>query len=91
MLNRPAAAASILLALTACASAPPAPDAKSTAVAHTPASVNCVATPTGLLAPPRDCAVFGHTWTQNDIDRTGAATTAGALRLLDPTITVTGH
>jgi hypothetical protein len=61
------------------------------ATARTQAPANCVATPTGLLASPKDCAGAGHTWTQQDIDRSGAATTAGALRLLDPTITVTGH
>jgi len=90
MLNRFAAAALVLLALAACASTPPAPDtSRATARAVPPG--NCVATPTGLLAPPKDCAGFGHTWTQRDIDRTGAPTVAGALRLLDPTLTVTGN
>jgi len=86
---RVAGAALVVLALGACASTPPA--SKSAATARATAPANCVATPTGLLAPPKDCAGFGHTWTQTDIDRTGAATTAGALRLLDPTLTVTGH
>jgi len=78
-----------LLALTACASTPPEPPRKSLAAANPP--VSCVATPTGLLAPPKDCAGFGHTWTRDNIERTGAPTTADALRLLDPTLTVTGH
>jgi hypothetical protein len=89
VLNRPVATALVLLALAACASTPPAPAAKTAAT--TGAAVNCVSTPTGLLAPPKDCAASGHTWTQQDINRSGAATTADALRLLDPTVTVTGH
>jgi hypothetical protein len=75
------------VALSACASTPPATGTRA-ATAHNAPAVSCVATPTGQLAPPRDCAGWGHTWTQQDIDRSGAATTSDALRLLDPTITV---
>jgi hypothetical protein len=38
-----------------------------------------------------DCAGFGRTYTQEDIQRTGQPTTAQALRLLDPSLTVHGH
>jgi hypothetical protein len=87
---RVAGVALILLALAGCASTPPAPGAKSAAARDVPRNT-CAATPTGLVATPPDCATFGHTWTQDNISRTGAQTTAGALRLLDPTVTVTGH
>jgi hypothetical protein len=87
---RVAAAGLALVVLAACASAPPQPGSRATSARDLP-PVSCVATPTGLVASPRDCAVNGHTWTQDNISRTGAQTTAGALRLLDPTLTVTGH
>ena len=89
-MNRHIAAAALILALAACASTPQAPAPRSAAVRDQP-TPTCAATPTGLVAAPRDCAAFGHTWTQDNISRTGAQTTAGALRLLDPTITITGH
>lgn len=90
MLNRATAAALIVgLALAGCASTPTSHTTPATA-RNAPATT-CVGTPTGLLAPPRDCAGSGHTWTQHQIERTGAPTTAGALRLLDPTVTVTGN
>jgi hypothetical protein len=41
-----------------------------------------------MVGTPPKCVGSGHTWTQRDIDRTGAADTANALRLLDPTLTV---
>ena len=78
----------LAVTLGACASTPPDAPRKATTVARNQPSVTCVATPTGQLAPPRDCAGFGHTWTQKDIERSGAADTADALRLLDPTVTV---
>jgi hypothetical protein len=37
---------------------------------------------------PADCSAFGRTYSSDDIDRTGATTTGGALRLLDPSVTV---
>lgn len=90
-MNRTTAVALIIgLALAGCASTPPTTRATPT-TARNAGPATCVATPTGLLAPPRDCAGAGHTWTQHQIERTGAPTTAGALRLLDPTITVTGN
>jgi hypothetical protein len=33
------------------------------------------------------CSAVGHSYSSDDIDRTGSITTAGALRLLDPSIT----
>ena len=41
-----------------------------------------------IPAPPGNCAGFGSTYTQEDIEHTGKTTVGGALRELDPTITV---
>jgi hypothetical protein len=41
-----------------------------------------------LPASDRICPEFGHSWTSQDIQRTGATTVGDALRLLDPTLTV---
>ena len=41
-----------------------------------------------LPASDRKCPDFGHSWTSQDIQRTGATTVGEALRLLDPTLTV---
>jgi hypothetical protein len=49
---------------------------------------------TGSLIPPKpgQCLpVAGRSYDQDDIRRTGARTTAEALRLLDPSVTVRGH
>jgi hypothetical protein len=74
------------LALGACAStsgnAPMKP-----VTASQPAG--CVSdTGSRIHAPPGNCAGFGSTYTQEDIERTGKTTVGGALRELDPTITV---
>jgi hypothetical protein len=74
----------LLLALAACAST------------HTPRSANavppgCVAS-TGTRLPVSDkCAGPGRTYTQEDIDRTGATTAGEALRNLNPALTIGGH
>jgi hypothetical protein len=89
MSTRMAALSSIAaaLALGACAStsgnAPTKP-----VTASRPAG--CVSD-TGSLIParPGNCAGFGNTYTQEDIQRTGTSTAGGALRQLDPTVTVT--
>ena len=74
------------LALGACAStsgnAPAMPLA-----ASQPAG--CVSGTGSRIAAPGNCAGFGHTYTQEDIHRTGTTTVGDALRELDPTITVT--
>jgi hypothetical protein len=74
------------LALGACAStsgnAPTKP-----VTASQPAG--CVSdTGSRIPAPPGNCAGFGSTYTQEDIEHTGKTTVGGALRELDPTITV---
>jgi len=35
-----------------------------------------------------NCTGFGRAYSGDDINRTGSATTAGSLRLLDPSLTV---
>ena len=52
----------------------------------------CVAdTATRIPVTPRDCAGAGRVWTDQDVKSTGATSAGQALRLLDPTVTVTGH
>jgi len=41
-----------------------------------------------LPASDRKCPEFGHSWSSQDIQRTGAPTVGDALRLLDPTLIV---
>jgi hypothetical protein len=46
-------------------------------------------TETGSRVPgSASCAASGHSYSSDDISRTGATTAAGSLRLLDPSITV---
>jgi hypothetical protein len=39
--------------------------------------------------PGTPCTGFGRTYSQTDIDQTGKTTVAGALGLLDPSLTIT--
>ena len=45
---------------------------------------------TGSRIPPRphECSGFGRSYSKEDIDRTGATTLGGALRLLDLAVTI---
>jgi len=93
MLNKLLIVAGLSLCVAACATTPPAtPDAskRTAATAATPAG--CV-TDTGTRLPvkPGDCAAPGHVWTDQEVRGTGVTDSAHALRLLDPTVTVTGH
>jgi len=47
-------------------------------------------TGTGSRIPVKGdrCSEIGHSYTSDDMNRTGATTVAGALRLLDPAITI---
>ncbi|HUE47794.1 MAG TPA: hypothetical protein VMO54_01190 [Steroidobacteraceae bacterium] len=90
MLKKLLLAACLVLPLAACTtpSATREPP-KSAALAPTP---GCVAdTATRIAVKEADCAGFGRTYTQQDIQRTGQSDTAQALRLLDPSLTVHGH
>src|SRR5580658_7580113 len=48
-------------------------------------------TPAFIPMSPVECAAFGQAWTHQAITTTGATDSARALRLLDPSVTVTGH
>jgi hypothetical protein len=76
-----------LALLSACAAtAPPKP-----AAAFVPPP-GCVGnTATRIPTSPSECAGFGSTYTQQDIERTGQPTPGGALRLLDPSLTIHGQ
>jgi hypothetical protein len=53
------------------------------------ARAGCVNQSGSLIPQTRGaCAGLGHTYSRADIDHTGATTVGEALRLLDPTITV---
>jgi hypothetical protein len=91
MSNKVLLGAALLLALAGCATTPstPPPTAKAAAVT-TP--VGCVgSTATRLPVAPGGCAGPGHTLTQDQLVRTGATDLAGALRLVDPTLTISGQ
>jgi hypothetical protein len=90
MLNRLLLGAGLTIALAACASTPP-PQPTQTAAAKAP--TGCVPeTATRIPASnPNTCAGFGHSWTQQDISRTGQPDPGAALRMLDPSMTVSGH
>jgi hypothetical protein len=92
MLKKLLLGACLVLPLAACTtpSATREPP-KSAALAPAP-TPGCVAdTATRIPVKERDCAGFGRTYTQQDIQRTGQTDTAQALRLLDPSLTVHGH
>jgi hypothetical protein len=75
------------LALGACAST--SGNAPSKPVAASPPA-GCVRDGgSAIPAPPGNCASFGSTYTQEDIQHTGKTTIGGALGLLDPTVTIT--
>ena len=89
MSTRMAALSSIAaaLALGACASTSGNVPAKRVA-ASPPAG--CVSdSGSRIPAPPGNCAGFGNTYTKEDIQHTGKTTVGGALRELDPTVTIT--
>ena len=58
-----------------------------------PGDLNCLRS-TGSLIPPRKggcLPVTGHSYSREELLRTGAPDTAGALRQLDPSLQVHGH
>jgi hypothetical protein len=92
MLKKLLLGACLVLPLAACTtpSATREPT-KSASLAPAP-TPGCVPdTATRIPVKEGDCAGFGRTYTQQDIQRTGATDAAQALRLLDPSLTVHGH
>ena len=86
MLKTLVPAACLVLSLAACAPAPTRPTEK---MASSPPG--CVRTASRINNKNDDCAGFGQSYTQQDIQRTGGTDAGQALRLLDPTLTVHGH
>jgi hypothetical protein len=77
----------LALLLTACATTP---SAAPTAAAKQMPPAGCVAsTATMLPTKPTSCTGPGNTYSFDDLQRTGATTVPGALRLLDPAVTIT--
>jgi hypothetical protein len=76
------------LALTAAGCAV-SPETRLAAQAPKPTSLDCLqSTGTRIKLGERECsAATGRSYSKDDLDRTGAATTAEALRRLDPSIT----
>ena len=84
--------ATVLLTLAACTTVSPPGEVARTAALAPAAARGCVAvTATRLPVKPEDCAGSGQTYTREDILRTGAHDTAGALQLLDPALRIYGH
>jgi hypothetical protein len=79
-----------LASLAACASAPTTPD-KAQAAAAKPASACVAQTATRIPVKDDECAGFGNTYTQRDIQNTGQTTLGPALQMLDPSVRTTGH
>lgn len=77
-------------AISGCASTAAQPDAKTRTAAVAPQCA--VETGSRIHRDSAHCSSSpSRTYTKDDIDRTGSTDTADALRLLDPTITVTHH
>jgi hypothetical protein len=76
--------------LAACATTPSAPPTAAAKTAEQVPPVGCVAsTGTSLPTKPTSCTAPGNTYSSRDLQQTGAVTVPGALRRLDPDITIT--
>jgi len=74
--------------LAACAATPPAPDTVVGRTAATAPHFNCLTTGTRIALKDGECAnVAGRSFSQEDLQRTGAIDAAQALRMLDPSFT----
>lgn len=86
---KPLAIGACLAVLSACATTPPTPAKTPTAAAQMPAG--CVGqTATRIPVKEGECAGFGNTYTQQDLQNTGQTYTEKALSMLDPSVRV-GH
>lgn len=86
MMTRTCATGALLAGLSICGCATTNSPPKNTAAVPP----TCL-TSTGSRIPasPGHCSAWGRTYSQTDIDRTGRTTVAGALGLLDPSVTIT--
>lgn len=78
-------AAALMLAACAATTAGVHPETVAPVVGQNPACL----TQTGsrIAGDDKHCSAFGHSYSNTDIERTGATSADDALRLLDPTIT----
>jgi hypothetical protein len=84
--------ACLTLCVAGCASSPSAPSAAKAGADAASPPLGCVPeTATRIPPSPRECGAFGHVWKHEDIKTTGATDAGQALRLLDPSLTVTGR
>jgi hypothetical protein len=88
MITRTCAAGALLgaLSICGCATTNKPPPTTAGAVPST-----CL-TATGSRIPPGSdfkCTAWGRSYSQTDLEQTGKTTTAGALGLLDPSLTIT--
>jgi hypothetical protein len=91
MSNKLLIGAGWVLCVAGCASNPSIPGAtphEAAAASSVPQALCATSTAARISPSSRECAVFGHSWTQEDIRSTGATDAGRALDLLDPTITV---
>lgn len=67
------------------------PDAATSASQKNPACMSETGSRLPSSGANANCSALAHSYSSDDIDRTGATTTGGALRLLDPSLTIIGH
>lgn len=80
----------VIVGLACCATTPPTSGQASRSARAAPVQSRTCLTSTGSRIPPSsgDClGVPGRSYTQQDIENTGATSPAEALSLLDPSIT----
>ncbi len=85
---RVVSATATALVLAACAATPlnVKPNTTSAAIARNPACLS--QTGSRITGDRASCMAFGHSYSGDDIDRTGYLDVGDALRVLDPTVTV---
>jgi hypothetical protein len=79
---------SILAALLLFGCAATSPNSKPAATAAAANDPNCVMQTGSNIPRKGKCMGYGHSYSSDDIERTGATSAGGALRLLDPSLTV---
>jgi hypothetical protein len=78
-----------VLILAACSATTAGVKPQAAAAAPTGRNPACLSdTGTRILGNSADCSAVGRSYSSDDINRTGSSTVAGALRQLDPSITV---
>ncbi|HUE09451.1 MAG TPA: hypothetical protein VMQ54_00870 [Steroidobacteraceae bacterium] len=83
---RVAGAWGAVLVLAACAQTSSGVKPQASAAA-TP-DPTCLTQTGSRLGDGTNCTAAGHSYSKDDMDRTGATTVGGALRLLDPSLTI---